>query len=347
MVVVVVLGVRIAVFLGGALPWNHDGASYLGAARAVVAGQSPIGDVSAHVPPRGHLIPPYIYPPTLAVALAPLTLLPPAIADLVWLAMVAASCAALVWALSHWLGLAGAAVAVLGFVPTWDTFKLGQVNAFVAVAIALGVAGVGMRRDTLSGVATAAGALLKLTPAALGPVLAAERRWRALVVLAGVSGVVVLLTLPFVSAATWWAGLIAAAEQAPASPSLSSWPALVARFADVSPHGVSLLVSGVLLLVTLSRVGTIDPEAVAAAASVIPTLAAVLVWPHHAVMALPAIAVALARTAGTAAGTVPLLAWLAVDFFTHAPGVMPVALLAVWCVLIGVRTTADGSRPAR
>lgn len=334
LLVVFALAFRVAVFLQVALPLNHDGCMYLGAARAVVHGDSPIGDVSRYVWwTRAQQVPEYMYPPTLAVALTPLTLLPPRAADAAWLAIVAASCLGLAYALSHWLGLVPAALLVLGWVPTWDTFWLGQINAVIACLVALSIAAAAERKDRTAGVLLAAGALVKITPAFMLPALLPTRRARAVVTAAVVGLAVLALSLAAVRPSDWWRGLTIASAQPAESPYLMSWTALLARTLQLEPAKVMAVLGGALLFVTLVRARDLSIEAALAAASLIPVMAGTMVWPHHSVMALPAFAVAMRQHLGKPAGSVPILAWLAIDIFPATAVLVPAAITAVWVLL--------------
>lgn len=328
------LALRIYFFLQVVLPLNHDGCMYLGAARAVVAGQSPIGDISAHVPPRTHSIPEYMYPPTLAIVLTPLALLPPAAADVAWLAIVAASCGLLAFLLGRWIGLVPAALLTLGFVPTWDTLWLGQINGVIACLVAIAIVATEASRERAAGVALAAGTLIKLTPAFAAVTLLTRRRPAGMVAAAATGLGVLAASLLIVSPADWWRGLTIASAQDPVSPYLVSWTAPLSRALGMRPALVMAALGGVLLIVTLIRARSIPFPQVLAAASLIPMLAGTMVWPHHAVTALPAIAVLWQRELGRPLGTVPLVAWLAMNFFTATPFVMPVAITAVWLALL-------------
>ena len=155
--------------------------AYMGAARAVVDGRSPY-------PPTGDWLishdRAYVYPPTLAVLLAPLTLVSEWLAVLVWTLVC-------VGAVSGSLWLAGVRDARVYFVAyLWAPVYPGlqNLNASLVVLLLVAVAWRHRERAVVAGLAVGAAIALKLFVWPLVIWLAATRRWRAAAI-AAASGV--------------------------------------------------------------------------------------------------------------------------------------------------------------
>ncbi len=152
---------------------------YLAAAHAVGAGEDPLGVTSR----RGW---PYVYPPTLAVGLLPLTPLPQRAAAAVWFLISLAAFVAGALATRRALGRQGpfawrqdGVPLLLVFFPTASALLRGQVGPLL-----LGLAGAAAlclvrRRDLTAGLLLALAAAIKLTPAWVLIGLRAAPRCRA------------------------------------------------------------------------------------------------------------------------------------------------------------------------
>ena len=148
-----------------------DFGAYYAAAERTLAGVSPYLPTQLSEPVDAVCSGCYLYPPFLAQILAPLTVLPPATASVLWWVSQVMMALTAVWLAT---GLGGARrslerflwclVAVLWFAPLYDALRLGNVTATVALGATLVACG---------GAATGAGAaiatLIKVVPATLVP----------------------------------------------------------------------------------------------------------------------------------------------------------------------------------
>lgn len=312
---------------------GFDSLIYHGAARALAEGANPYAD-ALWVPMWGRFAlfggpqyggTPYLYPPPLAVLLVPLTALPGNAALWTWLGLVVLSCAALAAALRPLVGWRVAALAVVLFAPVWETIYHGQVNALVGLAVAVAIVGAGAGQVRRPAAALTMGALLKITPGLGLAVFALYAPRRTLTTVAAVIGFAVLATLPVVGVEGWVTGLTVAtaAERDPVAfvalgPYLAELPGLAGR---VGPLGLAVaLVLPVLLRRRLARADAL------AAISLVPMIAAPIVWPHHLVAALPALAVLWTR--GGHARSIAVAAWVSAALSVGAL-ILPLAWLGL------------------
>jgi len=158
----------------------------------------------------GHFLPPYVYPPLLAILLEPLTLLPCGSAATLWLLLNAALWAAATLLLAdvlarRWPGRRLAATTLvtlisLGCLPAYYGLFLGQVHLLMLAGFALTLWLVERDRPALAGAALVIIALIKLIPALLLVAYLLRGRWRligsAALVGAGLLGVMLLGSSP-------------------------------------------------------------------------------------------------------------------------------------------------------
>ncbi len=192
--VAVVAALRLWMRSGAALPWdfaiNYTASTALTRGVGLYAGE-PLRDLAHQIVGPwvrnifSSTFDSYIGPPTTATILLPFTLLPFATSIVVYRA-------ALIGAFLSAVLITGYAVApsrrriawAVGFgcLALWNaplvSVQLGQVDAWIALGLAVGVVGLAHRRDGLSGAGFAVAALLKLTPAVIIVYLliASERR---------------------------------------------------------------------------------------------------------------------------------------------------------------------------
>jgi len=264
--------------------------------------------------------------------------------------IVALSILLLVVTMRPLLGWQLAALAVLGFMPTWETFRMGQVNAMVALLTALAIAYAYAERAGRAAAALTAGVLLKITPALGLAALALRAPRRTIAGSAVVAGVAFALTVPFVGIEAWARGLVIAMQadrsthgMASIGPLLTNLPGAAGRFAPVA-------LALTLTLLTLARGRHLPTSDALAALALIPIVAAPIVWTHHLVMALPALAV-LWKHGGRAAWLAGM-AWLAGAFIAMQFAtalLLPVCWIALcWPAVLGVRwakATASHNAP--
>jgi alpha-1,2-mannosyltransferase len=150
------------------------------------ASQTPLYDFRYHI-----LGLRFLYPPFAALVLRPFTWVPYPVAEHAWLLLTVAASAAFLGLSAGLMGRRLPSWAIAAFVavglwtmPVFLTARLGQINAFVALAVALDV--LALRRGSrYAGLGTGLDTALKLTPGLLVPFLWWTGRRRAAVVAAG------------------------------------------------------------------------------------------------------------------------------------------------------------------
>jgi Glycosyltransferase family 87 len=295
---IILIPVQIVLFLYLAIPQptaGRDALAYFAAARALDAGASPYTDAINHYLPEAWVAPStYLYPPTLAALLIPIARLPLPLATTLWFTLISVATLLLIPLLRRLVGWKVAAIGVLGFLPVWQTLCAGQINSVITLFLTLTVLAVQRRQYGRGGGWLAAGALLKLTPAVALVVLAAQRQWRSVIVAIGVGLTTMLATLFIVPLHLWPSGItFAFAHPAvnPTNPWYSSWGALASRLPVPFDTIASITLGGLCLAVLLVRARRIPVLYGVAAAYLLPLLVARTVWDHHAIMALPALAI--------------------------------------------------------
>ncbi len=369
------MAVVLAVFLVQALhraarPGGYDLTGYVGATRAMLAGQDPYAAPTPF---------PFIYPLFLCVLLAPFTALPAAALDVAWFALGVAALGA-----SAWMVLRRAAPPSAGarpVVPLAATFAVlagvvqnnllnGQVNPLVLLACVLFLAAVLRGRRLVAALLLGAAVALKLTPLVLVVYLLARREWRV-VALAGVAALLFAVALPWMVAgpavAGWYARYADGFLGAQLAPAHGA--ALAAGFSLTSLLGVGLpglarpvtmalaailaLAAPVALQVTSPRSpGERREVAVFALFLLAMPLVSPMSEPHHLVMLLPAVAVLVAVLAGPGArhartcGGALLVAALGLATGRAWPPSGFVAMLALGVALVRVARTGPEARAA-
>src|SRR5438270_370194 len=180
----VLVGSAIAVYLlvlGSA--GHQDLDPYLAAGRHVWNGEPLYATFLQHPFPDPTLRPAFIYPPAFALLIAPLALLPGAMANLVWLIVGQVSLAAAMLLVLRWLrppswAVATLVVATLTFYPLWIDVQQGQANLLVLLLVTAGIAGVVQGHPRFSA-ALGVAAALKLTPLILLAWLLLAQRYRS------------------------------------------------------------------------------------------------------------------------------------------------------------------------
>lgn len=320
--VALLLSLAILAAIAQAFPLGGDAAVYFVAAHAIQGGHDPA------------FAPGYLYPPTLALLLAPAT-------GAIWMLGVAVSAALLIWILRPSLGLPLACVAVLCFAPTTISLYAGNISILIAVLYA-----VAMRDDWRGVPALLLGALLKLTPAVALVALATRSR-RALLTAALLGPLAFVAALPWVRPAWWLTGTLRAmtipAGEFASGASLS----LTALLEFRTPYGaVAPPLTIVLAAITLWRCRTLPSPYAIAVASLLPLLVGRITWTNHAVMALPALALlwrdghrrlaflAWFILAILGGANIPLASWL-----------WPIPIALCWYQLSASASLYDAERP--
>ncbi|TME23620.1 MAG: DUF2029 domain-containing protein, partial [Chloroflexi bacterium] len=180
------IGSAIAIYLlviGAAGLRHQDSEAYLAAARDIWHG-APLYATFLHHPfPDPTLRPAFIYPPAFALLIAPLGLLPDAVAGAIWLlisqaALIGALALILRWQKPPAWAVTALIVATVTFYPLWIDVVEGQANLPVLLLVTAGVVGI-VRGGPRYGSALGVAAALKLTPIILLVWLLFDRRYRA------------------------------------------------------------------------------------------------------------------------------------------------------------------------
>ena len=182
----VLVGVAVVIYvlvLNQAFHQHQDFGAYLTAAHEIVQGQPLYAAFLHHPFPDATLRPAYIYPPSFALLIAPLGLLPDAAAVALWIVLQQAALAVAIVVVLRWLrptrwAVVGLAVATLSFYPLWVDVVQGQANLLVLLLVTLGIVGVARGRPEF-GAAIGVAAALKVTPLILVVWLLLDRRFRA------------------------------------------------------------------------------------------------------------------------------------------------------------------------
>jgi hypothetical protein len=135
----------------------------------------------------------YLYPPMFALLVEPLAGLRPAPALAVWQALTLLALIGSLWLALSCLSqpppiLPSLVIATLGaisFYPLVETLHWGQVGVFILFLWSAGAYSLRRGRQVASAFCIALGTLVKLTPAALVPVMLMRRQWRWLAAYAG------------------------------------------------------------------------------------------------------------------------------------------------------------------
>jgi alpha-1,2-mannosyltransferase len=178
----VALGVYLLV-LRAAVFHQQDLDAYLAGARQIWSGAPLYATFLSHPFPDPTLRPAYIYPPVFAIVTAPLALLPRGIAGVAWLVITQVSLLAAMLVAVRWLrpgrwALTVALLATFTFYPLWIDVTQGQANLPLMLLVVVGLAGVARGQPRFA-FAFGLAAALKLTPLLLLVWLLADRRLRA------------------------------------------------------------------------------------------------------------------------------------------------------------------------
>ena len=149
-------------------------------------------------------------PATMALMALPIASLDAQPARAIWLVTSVACFAGAVFALARERERRDGAVPVAALLlallapAVFTNIRIGQGYLIVFGLFATAVIAFARHRDAFGGVALGLLLGLKTSGTALVVVLAVQRRWRAIVVSAGVAAALVLAVTPFIDAAMWW-----------------------------------------------------------------------------------------------------------------------------------------------
>lgn len=309
LLLITALAAFIAVSSNGA-----DAVAYRSAAERLLATGSPYSaeQLAGPYDPAGGLR--YLYPPTFALLLAPLLLLPTGVTIALFaVTSIVASYAACYLVLRHGglrrgLALPAAVLAVVCLQPALDDAINGNVSALLAFAVAVIIAG----SPRSGGIAGAAVTILKLTPAALLPAVLLRGR-RAVGAAVATGALLVVVTLPFLRAWTEYPTVIAnLVAFGPSQRWTSSAPAdiagaLLGTDAYGPARSLTLLLAAGLLALTLLAVLTRRRESALVAGLYGSLLLPATLWTHY-LLAPAVLTLSLAVRSGGRRGLLLLVA---------------------------------------
>ena len=304
-----------ALVLAGAGLHNQDLDPYLSAGRAMWRG-APLYDPFLHHPfPDATLRPAFIYPPAFALAMAPIGLLPDAVANVIWLLIGQASLAAALLLTKRWLRPSAWAItamvcATVTFYPLWIDAVQGQANLPILLLVTAGMAGI-VRGKPRFGIALGAAAALKLTPLVLLAWLLLDRRLREAAWLIGgfVAITAAAALLRYHDTVVFFGQVLPALSSGTAFYANQSLEGVVSRVLSANPYtnpwfaipwGFLIPAAAAIVLLAFWFWRTRQRPALARAFAFLPLLPLLssVTWPHHLVILLPVIwigAIALAE----------------------------------------------------
>jgi alpha-1,2-mannosyltransferase len=299
------LAVYVLVLTGAGLH-HQDLDAYLAAGRAIWRGEPLYGPFLHHPFPDPTLRPAFIYPPAFALVMAPLGLLPDALANIVWLVIGQASLAAALLLTIRWLRPSPWAVtamvcATVTFYPLWIDAVQGQANLPVLLLVTAGIAGI-VRGQPRFALALGAAAALKLTPFVLLAWLLLDRRLKeAAWMIGGFAAITAAAALVrFHDTLVFFGQVLPALSSGTAFYANQSLDGVVSRIFSVNPYTKPwIALSWVFLVMTTAALTLVafwfwrtdhTPVLVRPIAFIplLPLLSSVT-WPHHLVILLPVI----------------------------------------------------------
>ena len=294
---------------------GYDFEAYAGAARRFINGER-LYDAGASAA-GGFGI--YLYPPPFAVAIAPLLLLPDAVARWVWV-LAMGCCLPLGANLMPVRRDVRWKIVCLGALswPFLYSVKLGQVGPLLFLLFA--AAWRWMDRPWAVGVATAVGTLVKVQPALLGVWAVATGRWRAAAVAVGVGVAAAAAATLFTGPGAWatYADLVRGLGGT-FSTDHNFAPGAVAHLTGASDGvaaAVQLVSVGLAAAALLAAFRWASPVASLQVTIVVSQLLSSPLRDHYAVLLLLPVAWLVSR-GRTWAALIPLLGWIGLFAFVE------------------------------
>lgn len=343
--------VYLAALDGGNPPWLHDFEAYYVGAQRLLVGESPYSAAQLAEPVDAVCVGCYLYPPFLAQAMTPLTVLPLEHAKVTWFSL-----SLLLAFASTWLaaGIGGAArsleralwcmVASLLFLPVFIAGWRGNVGTLLALCTTLVAIG-----GVASGLGAAVATMVKVSPGALVPAaVVADRRSRVSVLV----GLAIIVGVSYLLAPRAWLdypaallNLMTGSVDYPENLALAN----VASRGGLPDAAVSVVRAATVLggaACVLVSVWLARRRGGLPAAALLGTVAMLIVpgtlWYHYLAVLLPFAAMAWPRaTAGSRAA----LLMAAVIVTVTGTGDHAVILLAGSALMIGVSAAVLWPRP--
>jgi alpha-1,2-mannosyltransferase len=303
---------------------HQDFDAYLQAAQNVWRGQPLYATFLSHPFPDPTLRPAYIYPPAFALLVAPLALVGSTLGSLLWLLIEQASLAAALLIVLRWRKPSSWALTVilcatLSFYPLWVDAVQGQANILVLLLVTIGMVGILQGRPA-AGAALGIAAALKLTPLILLAWLLLERRFReAAWMLAACGGITAAAAaLHPHDTQVYVSQVLPALFRGTTFYANQSLDGILGRIVTANPYTNPWLVIAWAPLLAVGAAGALlaywfltsrrHPLLARAAAFIplLPLLSAVT-WPHHLVIVLPLLWVAVLGLAARGWPAVPTL----------------------------------------
>jgi hypothetical protein len=315
----------LAVLASAGATLGYDAAAYLQAADRLLAGQ-PLYDpgVSAAV---GYGV--YLYPPPFALAVVPFAILPAPLDLWGWLTAMVVAFLVGTALLPVRPGVRWSIVllAAVSF-PFLYSVKLGQVEPLLYLAFAVGWRWIDRPRPT--GLAVAAGTLVKLQPGLLFGWMIATRRWRTLAVGLVAVAIAVAVTTVVAGVAVWsdYLALLGRINRPITTPQNLTIGAIAYRAgasldAATTIQWASVAAAMAATVFTWVRRGAATAFLVGVVAS---QLLSPVLWSHYAMLLLLPVALLLQRRQWWAAA-IPLVTWLPFDLVY--PAVFAACLLGL------------------
>lgn len=327
--IVAVSILTIAIYLGVSLQRGvsvgRDAWAYYGAARAVLEHK----DLYT-APPLFPNAPPYLYPPLLAVVLAPIAWLPISTVSIIWFAVVSCALLLLIPLLRTILGWKIAILAVLCFMPTWQTLYDAQVDSCIALVLAFSTVAIRANKQARTGFALGIGILLKLTPLVILIALLQKGYTKAFLFAMCLMAACIAITTPILPAGSWTHGMVAAIQSNRADSGLRSLTSIVYTLTGITNPLPGILIAVPFVVATLWRTRGVPRDLGFAAAMIVPLLVARVVWEHQAITVLPALALLWTYNANTR--RISIATWLAISVIGTI--LMPIALSICWVVCL-------------
>ena len=328
------------------IPLGYDSFAYTAASRALRQNQTPYlpaSDLLQYLPETSS-VPPYIYPPTLALLLMPIAHLPLEQFTLIWIGFLFIITIVFTLAIRHHLGTTIAVIAVFGFTPTIASLLYGQVNPLISLLLWFALPPKHLprfRSQLWAGVLYGFGALIKITPIIPAGLLSIRKQWGVGLGFAFITLTIIVLNLKNTSINLWIDGMIYPFLISEVNLWCISYTAYIARLPIPFNETIATILSALFLLITCWKALSIHPRLAFAATTILPLLIARIVWEHHAMMILPALLVLWMwsqRGRKLAIG-----AWLLITFVGYIT--IPLALTCCWIACCWPQLIEDQANP--
>jgi alpha-1,2-mannosyltransferase len=323
------LAVRLFIALGqGYLP--HDFLAYDGAVRHLLGGQ-PLYDTTATETGGLGL---FLYPPSFALLMLPVALLPTDIAAPLWMFVLIGLALLAVWLMPvsrviRWLLTLGLAVSW----PFIDSLAQGQVGPVLLLLFVIGWRS--LDRPRILGLVLALGTTIKIQPAVVIGWAALTRRFEATAVAIGVAGALALVATVIVGPQAWADLVTVLANTNRPELTMNSvgigrvvYEAGASAAVANAAYVVSIVAAG---LATLAAIRWASPTASFIAAALASQMISPVIWPHYAIVLFLPVAWRLARRRWWA---ILILAATSVPISDVAPAIVYPVLF--WLSLLAV-----------